>query len=285
MKRCLRCNSLFEAEDWTCPECGASPPREPFLRFAAVDDTHHFPEFAFESLGRLEERSFWFRARNTIVLEAIAAHAASPATIFELGCGTGFVLQALSKAYPNADLVGGELGLAGLEVAHRRLPDATLVQVDGRKLPFREEFDLIGSFDVLEHIDDDEAVLAEVRAALHPGGRAILTVPQHPWLWSAADRYGEHARRYKRRDLVSKLERSGLRVAYVTSFMTTVLPLMAFARWRQRDAAAFDPERELRLPHWLDNGLERLVSSERHAVRQGVSLPAGGSLLAVAARR
>jgi SAM-dependent methyltransferase len=283
MKRCLACETRFEGDDWTCPRCGTSPSADPFLSFTAAGDDHHFPDSSFEVLGALEERSFWFRARNIIVLEAIAAYAPDPGSIFELGCGTGFVLQALRAAYPRARLVGGELGLDGLRIAQTRVPAATLVQVDGRELPFREEFELIGAFDVLEHIVEDEAVLAELRAALVPHGNLIVTVPQHPWLWSAADDYGEHIRRYTRRELLSKLERRGFRAVYVTSFMTTVLPLMALARWRQRDLATFDPTRGLRVPRRLDRSLEGLVRTERHAIRHGLSLPVGGSLLAVAA--
>jgi SAM-dependent methyltransferase len=282
MKRCLACKAVFEGNDWTCPCCGTSPPADPFPRFTPVDAPHHFPASSFELLHALEERSFWFRARNTIVLEAIAAYAPDPTAIFELGCGTGFVLQALAAACPHARLVGGELGIEGLRIAQTRVPAATFVQVDGRELPFRAEFQLIGAFDVLEHIAEDEAVLEELRAALIPQGTLIVTVPQHPWLWSAADEYGEHVRRYTRRELLIKLERNGLRVVYVTSFMMTVLPLMALARRRQQDVAAFDPKLELRVPRRLDRVLERLVRTERHAVRHGLSLPVGGSLLAVA---
>jgi hypothetical protein len=83
---------------------------------------------------------------------------------------------------------------------------------------------------VLEHIDDDERVLAELRAALRLGGGAIVTVPQHPRLWSAADDYGRHRRRYIRSELLTKLQRCGLEAVYVTSFMMLLLPLMAASR-------------------------------------------------------
>jgi trans-aconitate methyltransferase len=284
VKRCLLCDTVFEDADWGCPTCGARPAEDRFVRFVDSEKSADFPQASFSLLAGLEEHSFWFRARNTIVLAAIHRHVPQPTSFFELGCGTGFVLQAVSRAFPDARLVGGELAAQGLEIAGERVPSATLIQVDGRQIPYRDEFDLIGAFDVLEHIEEDEAVLAELRAALEPEGRLILTVPQHPWLWSAADDFGEHKRRYTRAELVGKLQRNGLDVAYVTSFMTTLLPLMAVSRWRQRDLRSFDPARELRISPRIDRVLERVAGAERHAVQRGVSLPAGGSLLAVARR-
>ncbi len=284
MKRCLRCDTVFEGADWRCPACGTRPAEDGFVRFVEPSEELEFPESSFDLLAGLEENSFWFRARNTIVLTAIQRFAPEPGSFFELGCGTGFVLQGVSRAFPAARIVGGEPASEGLQIAHERVPRATLVQVEGRRLPYRDEFDLVGTFDVLEHIDEDEAVLSELRAALQPGGTLVLTVPQHPWLWSAADEFGRHKRRYTRSELVGKLDGAGFGVEYVTSFMTIVLPLMILSRRRQQDLRSFDPAQELRIPPRLDRLLGRVVGTERHAVRHGVSLPAGGSLLAVARR-
>jgi SAM-dependent methyltransferase len=284
MKRCLRCDTTFESADWGCPACGQRPDDGDFLSFVGASEASEFPESSFDLLAGLEQNSFWFRARNTIVLAAIRRFAPEPRSFFELGCGTGFVLQAVSRTYPQARVVAGEPAGEGLKIARERVPTATLIQVDGRQIPYRDEFDLIGAFDVLEHVDEDEAVLAELRAALAPGGSIVLTVPQHPWLWSAADDFGRHKRRYTRTELVDKLRRGGLQVAYVTSFMMTLLPLMALSRRRQKDLSRFDPAQELRIPPRIDRLLERIVGMERHAVQRGISLPAGGSLLAVARR-
>jgi SAM-dependent methyltransferase len=285
VRRCLRCESVFEAGGWRCPACGYQPGNGAVLRFVDDREAQDFPESSFAALAALEDRSFWFRARNTVVLTVIRRHFPDLTSFFELGCGTGYVLRAIRRAFPHAGLVGGELAHAGLEIAQARVPDATLIQVDGRHLPYREEFQLIGAFDMLEHVDDDLAVLAEISAALRPGGGVIVTVPQHPWLWGAADDFGEHKRRYTRTELVAKLRTSRLEVEYVTSFMMLVLPLMAASRLRRRDVDTFDPEEELRLPPRIDRTLERILGLERIAVKRGVSLPAGGSLLAVARRR
>lgn len=59
-----------------------------------------------------------------------------------------------------------------------------------KAFPFRKEFDTIGVFDVLEHVHEDEQILAQMHRAVHPdGGGIMLTVPQHPWLWSPTDEW------------------------------------------------------------------------------------------------
>lgn len=75
---------------------------------------------------------------------------------------------------------------------------AACAQMDARAIPAEAVFDLIGAFDVIEHIEEDEAALAAIHRALAPGGVAIIAVPQHPWLWSEADDVAHHARRYSR---------------------------------------------------------------------------------------
>jgi hypothetical protein len=120
--------------------------------------------------------------------------------------------------------------------------------------------------------------------ATRQGGGVIVSVPQHPWLWSAGDDYAHHKRRYRRRELTSKLVAAGFDVVRVTSFVTTLLPLMALSRSRQRDARTYDPKAEYRAPRVIDRALESALEAERWFIARGASLPAGGSLVAVARR-
>jgi SAM-dependent methyltransferase len=155
--------------------------------------------------------------------------------------------------------------------------------MDARHIPFRDEFDALLALDVVEHIEDDRAALHEMAQALRPGGVLILTVPQHPWLWSALDEWSGHKRRYERHELRARLAGAGLRVERLTSFSSFVLPLLVLARRRPKPAV-FDPLAELRISRPL-NALLRLPSAlERGLIGAGVSFPAGGSLLAVARR-
>jgi SAM-dependent methyltransferase len=244
-----------------------------------------FDPASFEHLAALEEGSFWFRGRNDIILWALGRYAPGARSMLELGCGTGFVLQGVHRAHPEMRLVGSELFEEGLVHARRRLPGVELVQTDARQMPYDAEFDVIGAFDVLEHIDDDRRVLGEVARALRPGGTLLVTVPQHPWMWSPADDYARHVRRYTRRELRGKLADAGLTVRRTTSFVSLLLPAMAASRLLQRgEEKTYDPVGEHERTARLRGPLEATLRGERALIRAGVSLPAGGSLLAVAQR-
>jgi SAM-dependent methyltransferase len=195
------------------------------------------------------------------------------------------VLAGLREALPGLRLVGSELFAEGLEIARRRLPDVKLVALDAVEMPFDGEFDVVGAFDVLEHVDEDERALAGMRRALRPGGGLLLLVPQHPRLWSEMDVVARHVRRYTRRGLVAKVERAGFEVVATSSFVSALLPAMVLSRGVRRVLGRpYDPIAELR-PGPLNGVFERVLDGERKLIERGMSLPAGGSLLLVARRR
>ncbi len=238
---------------------------------------------AFARLLAAEERSFWFRARRRLLVATLDRHFPHAASFLEVGCGNGHVLAGVAARHPDMHVAGSDLSAAGLAHARERVPHAQLVQADARELPFAQEFDVVGAFDIVEHVADDRRVLSAMRAAVKPGGGVIVSVPQHPWLWSEADRFSGHQRRYRRRELADKLADAGLRVRAMTSFVTFPLPLMAASRaWERVSRAPYDPAREFALPAALDRILERALDAEAALIARGVSLPAGGSLLAVA---
>src|SRR5439155_16666929 len=113
----------------------------------------------------------------------------------------------------------------------------------------------------------------QLRQATKPGGGVILTVPQHPRLWSAVDDFSRHQRRYTKRELVGKLEGAGLTVVRTTSFVTLLLPVLVTSRLLHRRDQNFDPETEFRLPTRVDAALERIMSGERRMIEGGASLP------------
>jgi SAM-dependent methyltransferase len=254
---------------------------------ALAEAEQTYPAEVFARLVQLEANSFWFRSRNRIIVRMFGKHLRQPSRprVLEIGCGTGFVLSAL-QAVGRFDLVGAEQHVAGLVWARRRLPDVEFVQLDACRLPYEQAFDAIGAFDVIEHIPEDEAVMASVHRALRPNGLFILTVPQHAWLWSAADEQAHHQRRYSRADLRSKLERNGFKVRFCSSFVFALLPLMYLARRRRKPTGKADAVEcdELSLPAALDRVMELGMRLDEWLIAAGISLPVGGSLLMVAQR-
>ena len=238
----------------------------------------------FDQLYELESGNFWFRARNALINWALHRYFPAAASMLEVGCGTGYVLSDIGRNNPTLALTASEIYIEGLRRTAQRITQATFLQMDARRIPFTREFDVIGAFDVLEHIEEDERVLSEMARALKGGGGVLLTVPQHPWLWSGADAYAYHRRRYRRTELIGKLTGAGLRPVRCTSFVTLLLPLMLLSRLRQRKLSEFDPKSEFSIPAWMNRGLESALDAERALIRAGVPLPFGGSLLVVAER-
>jgi SAM-dependent methyltransferase len=234
-------------------------------------------------LAPLEAESFWFQARNKLVVAALRRHFPAAGSFLEVGCGNGVVLEAIAAATPHLRLGGVDLFEAALETARRRVPTAELVQADMRSLSFEGGWDVVGAFDVLEHIEEDGSVLGQIRRALRPGGGLIALVPQHRWLWSEADVVARHVRRYTRRELLAKVRAAGFAPLVTTSFVSLPLPLLIAARLRSRIAPrTYDLRREILPGPVLNTALARVLDLERALYLAGVRLPAGGSLLVVA---
>jgi SAM-dependent methyltransferase len=243
-----------------------------------------FSRHDYENLAALEEQSFWFRARNELVEWVVRSRFAEARSLLDVGCGNGFVLSALEPAFPEIAMTGCELSADALAIAESRLTRTTLRRLDALELGFDGEFDLVCAFDVLEHIEDDEAALAAMGRAASPSGGILVTVPQHRWLWSAPDDYAGHKRRYTRDEMLAKLSRIGFEEVLVTSFVTTVLPAMYLSRLRSR-SGEYDPVAEHLQAQRGARLLDALMRADLGLIRRGHSLKFGGSLLVAARRR
>ena len=241
--------------------------------------THYFKE-----LAELEAGNFWFRTRNQLILWAIHKYSPELKSFLEIGCGTGFVISAISEEFPKARLLGSEYLEEGLVYARQRLSNAEFMQMDARHIPYESELDVIGAFDVLEHIEEDGDVLLQICKALKPGGIVFITVPQHRWLWSAVDDYACHVRRYTANELHEKVCSVGFEIILSTSFVSTLLPAMYLSRLLKKNKMEvnMDAVAELRINPILNKIFEWFLYFELALIRVGVSLPIGGSRLLVA---
>jgi SAM-dependent methyltransferase len=279
--RCVGCGRPT-AGGWLCSVCDETA-RKTFLSLQERSADHGYDAELFALLEQAEPLSFWFRARNQLIVWCLKTFFPEARELLEIGSGTGFVLQAIRRECPSIQVTGLELFPEGIEIARRRLRGVRLLQLDAREMKFESAFDVVAALDTLEHIREDELVLERAARALRRGGGMLVTVPQHPWLWSRADVEAHHQRRYSRGELLAKIERTGLNVVRATSFVSLVMPLLVASRWRSRSAAhTYDLARELCLPRRIDRAFESVVGLERALIKRGLSFPAGGSLLVVA---
>lgn len=249
-----------------------------------------YPAEGFAVTAAVEARSFWCRSRNRVLRDVIRRFTdlSRRYEVLEIGCGIGGVVGELRR-FPHLTLTASEIYLEGLRFARARFPDVDFIQLDATTMPFDAAFDIVGAFDVLEHIDDDVRVIEGVWRALRSGGLFLVTVPQYPWMWSTLDDLVRHKRRYRRQDLTAKLRGCGFDVLFESSFVTVLFPAMAASRMLSRKRAV-DPETaaafaaEVTLPSAANRVCDWVMRADEFALRRGVSLPFGGSLLAVARR-
>ena len=289
MKRCLHCSRSFESQDWLCPYCSWQPDKigsVPIFASVLANSSSGFKTSYFAPLAAREASHFWFRARNALIVWALAKYGANVTSFMEIGCGTGFVLQGIARRFPAFRLVGSEIFAEGLTFAAERIPGGEFLQMDAREIPFLEEFDAIGAFDVIEHIEEDETVLKQIQCALKPGGLLLLTVPQHRWLWSVVDDHALHVRRYEARELHAKVMRAGFRVVRSTSFIVSLLaPMFAYRLMQRGEGSTFNPHEGLKMNPMLNNIFEKCLYLERALIQGGISFPIGGSRLVAAIKK
>ncbi len=236
----------------------------------------------YDHMARTAGSHWWYVARRRVLADVIRREVTLPRLphILEIGCGTGHNLPMLS-AFGSVDAVelddhSRELAsrVLGRPVVASRLPELPGLPAD--------QYDMIALLDVLEHIEDDRAALQAIAARLAPGGTLLLTVPQHPWMWSGHDVANHHFRRYSKASLSAAFAGSGLRVDMLQSFNSLLFPLAVAQRLAARASGreGLDDEQ----PPALLNGLfTTIFGLERHLVGR-VPMPPGLSLIALASR-
>jgi SAM-dependent methyltransferase len=244
-----------------------------------------YPSAGNETCYLIEDESFWFRHRNHCILECM--HAYPPAgAVFDVGGGNGFVSLGMQNSGYEPVLV--EPGLAGAHNARSRgLADVICSTLEDAGFP-AHSLPAIGIFDVVEHIDDEQGFLCQLRELLRPGGRIYVTVPAYRWLWSSDDVFSGHFRRYTRASLIREMNRAGFDVEF-SSYFFAALPLpVLFARtlpgrFGSRNVAeTHGGAREHLVPGGLRKLVDALFDWERKAIGNRCSIPFGSSCLLVA---
>ena len=236
----------------------------------------------YQQMAELDDRHWWYRARRRILAELIRREVRLPADarILEIGCGTGHNLQMLS-GFGHVD--GLELDDEAAALSEKRLGRSILRSPLPQLADVADDYDLIGAFDVIEHIEDDHAALASIATKLKRGGKFMMTVPAHPWMWTAHDVANHHKRRYSKKALRSLVEGSPMRLDRIGYFNSLLFPLAVAERTVSKLRGKDDGDVSLP-PGALNRTLEAVFASERHLVGR-LPLPPGLSLFAVASAR
>ena len=244
-----------------------------------------------KELIKLEDNNFWFISRNKRIEYILDKYVKDYFDNFlEIGCGTGYVAKMIAKKYPDKKIYASEYLLSGLNEAKERLKNlnnVSLINLDARKIQSKNKYDIIGAFDVIEHISEEDIVLKEINHSLKKNGKFIFSVPQHKFLWSIYDDLGFHKRRYSRQYLLQKLKEHNFEIIYVNSFNSLLLPAMYVSRFlnKFKKKEEFDIMDELKISNFLNSVLKKILNFEYFLSKIGINFRFGGSLIGIAKKK
>jgi len=286
---CPKCRAALVEGDGglLCASCAYRADREDgivlFSREILPDHEDYRAE-GVDALYRVEQVHFWFSHRLQVIQRAFRDYVGHREKILDVGAGTGHTARALHEdGYRDISL--GEIHTNGLRYA-KRFGFEQLYQFDVRCPPFADHFDAIGLFDVVEHTRDDGLVVRNLHAMLRSGGRVLLTVPAHRWLWSRVDELSGHHRRYNRESMTALLEASGFDVLECRYFFIALAPalLLRSLRARRTDWGHVGSDAGLAITG-VTNTILGLASRAGDILFSPLRFTIGGSLLAIAKKR
>ncbi|HEY7805803.1 MAG TPA: class I SAM-dependent methyltransferase [Croceibacterium sp.] len=237
---------------------------------------------AYERMAEHDERHWWYSGRREILGTLIARRIAlsERARILEIGCGTGHNFAMLRRF---GEVDAAEVDAEARALATRRLGrpviDSALPALPGIA---DDAYDLVALCDVIEHVEADREALQAAARKLKPRGRLLVTVPAHPWIWSAHDEINHHKRRYTKRALRALAAEAGLGIDMLSYFNSLLFPLAIAARAVSLLSGREDSgDRVPAAP--VNRALAATFGLERYAIGR-VPLPPGLSLVAILSR-
>jgi SAM-dependent methyltransferase len=232
-------------------------------------------------------KSYWwlagkYRIIHDVLLRLLPAGGAT--RLLDLGCGPGNMLDFLAG---HGTVFGSDFSADALRFCRGRRHERVF-RADFHRLPLREKsFDVVTAIDVIEHLQDDTRAIAELFQIVRPGGHLVVTVPAFMSLWGDHDELYGHFRRYRRRELRTKLQAAGFQVRKLSYFEPLFfVPLWLFRKWKKlmpRKGGLAQKDDFVATPGPLNAVLTEAIALERFALRH-VSLPVGVTLLGVARR-
>lgn len=244
-----------------------------------------YPDTGASEMLRVEDTSFWFRHRNDVVAYVLDRFAPD-AEVWDVGGGNGYQAKMLQERGRRVVVV--EPGVVGCRNAIRRgVKTVIRASLESLHLP-ESSLSAITLLDVIEHLPDPVATLAECRRVLRRDGRIVIAVPAFESLWSTEDDYAEHQRRYTMRMLRDHVDRAGLHITWSSFYFQPLLAPIFLVRALPYKLGRRKPA-EPDLSHHGTGGIaqravEAMLARELRVLRSGKTLRIGSSIVAVVSR-
>jgi ubiquinone/menaquinone biosynthesis C-methylase UbiE len=179
-------------------------------------------------------------ASRRLAIESMKQVVKSPhPTFLDIGSSSGFLLEDLKKAFPEAAIIGSDYLESVVRSAARRVEETPFIQFDLRQCPLENEcIDGVTALNVLEHIDDDRKALKEIHRILRRGGIAHIEVPAGPSCYDIYDEVLMHHRRYKLSELIATAKELGFQIERATHLGFSLYPAFRIIKARGRIRAS-----------------------------------------------
>ena len=227
---------------------------------------------------------WWYRGRAVAIIN-LARRAHVPhdvGTVLDYGCGAGHMGPVLARFGP---VYGVDSSADALAAGHfESYAAVTHVHSDDKAHPFPGPHSLIACLDVLEHVDDDVGLLADLAGLLQPNGYLIVSTPMWPELFSDEEARLGHVRRYSKDSLRHLFESARLRPVATSGYIVSLLPVARAHRRRIMTGRA-SCATETTTPPWLANEALALWASAEGLLCRYFALPTGLSEIAVLRRQ
>ena len=230
----------------------------------------------------LEQHYWWFVGVRAIVerLLAKAGKRGSLGRVLDVGCGTGALLESLRARA--TEIWGVDMAPEALRFcAERGLRCVALA--DAMAVPFPSgHFDVVTAIGIVEHLDDDQAFLSEMKRLLRSGGVLVILTSSFPWLWSMHDVANRHRRRYYLRGFRSKVARAGFQTIRMSHMNFLLFPALAPALLLHRrffGVESKSPRRIMPTPPRVINGILTAILKLEARLIPRLMLPWGVSMI------
>lgn len=230
----------------------------------------------YNDLDIYEETHWWYKGRRRIIESFLQRYCPKGARALDIGAGTGYNTLLLERYAQKVFAL--EPAKAAINLFKNK--NVTIFRSDLISFASPLQFDLITLFDVLEHIEDDNAALMKIRGLVSCGGKVILTIPALPLLWSKHDEVHHHFRRYTKQTLQHVAEKAGFSITRMTYFNFYLFPVILIVRIAGRFFGKKRDSDFRHLPPRINTFLAWVFGSEHYLLRF-LNIPFGVSLICV----
>ena len=237
----------------------------------------------FQNMFEVEDQHWWFKGKREIIKYLLQAELKPGRRALDFGCGCGAILKSLSR---EVEVEGVDISRTAIDFCRQRgLKNVMVIKLDQWR-PKPDYYDLIIISDVLEHVENDLALLRKLYSALRQGGILLATVPAFNFLWSNHDLILHHKRRYTRPALIKAARQAGFDWSFISYYnFWLFLPVLAVRTFRKLFRPVSTKSDTIPIPGRLMNKIFYLIFKSEQYFLKKLVFPFGVSLIAITRKR